>query len=140
ADVVELHDREDRLYELVDGVLVEKTMGYREGYIAVFIARMLGNFVEPRNLGIVNGADGMMKLAPGSVRIPDVSLVSWAQLPNGEFPKGPVPLLAPDLAVEVLSENNTCEEMDRKRRQYMACGGTLVWEVDPGTRTVAVYQ
>jgi hypothetical protein len=26
-DAIEIHDREDRLYELVEGVLVEKTMG-----------------------------------------------------------------------------------------------------------------
>jgi len=140
ADVVELHDREDRLYELVDGVLVEKTKGYREGYIAAYVARMLGNFVEPRNLGIVNGADGMMKLAPGLVRIPDVSFVSWKQLPSGEFPKGPIPLLAPEIAIEVLSESNTREEMEKKRREYFAAGGTLVWEVDPETQTVHVYR
>jgi hypothetical protein len=35
ADVVAVHSREDRLCELVDGVLVEKTLGYYESYITV---------------------------------------------------------------------------------------------------------
>src|SRR5262245_17452942 len=33
ADVVTVHDREHRFCELVDGVLVEKTMGYYESYV-----------------------------------------------------------------------------------------------------------
>ena len=33
-DVVRLNDHEDRLYELVDGILVEKTVGYEESFIA----------------------------------------------------------------------------------------------------------
>ena len=34
-DVIDIQDREDRLYELVDGVLVEKAMGFRESFLAV---------------------------------------------------------------------------------------------------------
>ena len=34
SDVVEIHDREDRLYELVDGVLLEKAVGTYESYLA----------------------------------------------------------------------------------------------------------
>ena len=51
--VVEIHDREDRLYELVDGVLVEKTVGIYESYLAAFLVRLIGNFVEENDLGIV---------------------------------------------------------------------------------------
>jgi Uma2 family endonuclease len=77
ADVVAVLSREERLCELVDGVLVEKTLGYYESYIAATLIRLLGNFVVAHDLGIVAGADGMMRLAPGLVRIPDVSFVSW---------------------------------------------------------------
>ena len=33
-DVLEIHDHEDRLCELIDGVLVEKTVGNYESYLA----------------------------------------------------------------------------------------------------------
>ncbi len=33
--VIAIHDREDRLYELMEGVLVEKIMGYPESYLAI---------------------------------------------------------------------------------------------------------
>jgi Uma2 family endonuclease len=138
-DVVEIHDRENRLYELVDGILVEKDMGYREGFLAAVLIRILGNFVAPRNLGAVNGADGMMRLAPGLVRIPDVSFCSWDQFPNRQVSDTPVPSLHPDLAVEVLSRGNTDEEMDEKLRDYFASGATLVWLVDSDSRSVLVF-
>jgi Uma2 family endonuclease len=75
-DVIEIHNREDRLYELVDGVLLEKTVGTYESYLAMLLGQLLGVYVRQNDLGIVLGADGMMRLAPGLVRIPDVSFVS----------------------------------------------------------------
>ncbi len=79
-DVVEIHDREDRLYELVDGILLEKTTGTYESYLAALMVHLLWTFVKETDLGIVLGPDGMMRLAPGLVRIPDVSFVSWKRL------------------------------------------------------------
>lgn len=43
--LVEIEGREKRLYELVDGVLVEKTVGYDESCLAVELGRLIGNFV-----------------------------------------------------------------------------------------------
>ena len=73
---------ERRLYELVDGVLVEKAVGFRESLLAVALVSRLWNFVRLGKLGLVTGAGGMMRLAPGLVRIPDVAFISWARLPN----------------------------------------------------------
>ena len=81
----------------------------------------------------------MMRLAPGLVRIPDVSFVSWDRFPDRRVTREPVPAIAPDLAVEVLSESNTKAEMDRKLREYFAAGARLVWYLDPEDRTVRVY-
>lgn len=117
-DLVELHDRYNRLFELVDGILVEKTMGAYESMLAMEIGRLLKNFVKPRKLGTVLGADGMLRLAPGLVRLPDVAFLSMEKFPNGRFPKGAVAPLAPDLAVEVLSSSNTAKEMDEKLHEY----------------------
>lgn len=138
-DVVRIHDEEDRLFELIDGTLVEKIMGYRESLVAVFIATCLNNFVLPRKLGKVSGADGMMKLFPNLVRIPDVAFASWQRFEGGKIPTRPVPALVPDLAVEVLSEGSTPAEMERKLKDYFRAGVRLAWLVDCEQRTVAVY-
>src|SRR5215213_8886450 len=50
--------------ELIDGVLVEKPMGTKESLLAVRIVRLLGDFVEPGDLGVVLGADGVLRLDP----------------------------------------------------------------------------
>ena len=139
ADVVTVHDRENRLCELVDGVLVEKTMGYYESYLAATLIRLIGNLVVEHDLGIVAGADGMMRLAPGLVRIPDVWVVAWEKLPGRRLPRQPVPDLVPDLAAEVLSEGNTPREMARKLDEYFSLGVRLVWLVNPETETIEVY-
>jgi Uma2 family endonuclease len=80
----------------------------------------------------------MMRLVSGLVRIPDVAFISWDRLPNRRVPSEPIPNVAPDLAVEVLSAGNTPGEMARKRQDYFAAGVHLVWQVDPRTRTVEV--
>jgi Uma2 family endonuclease len=51
----------------------------------------------------------------------------------------PIPGLAPDLVVEVLSESNTEGEMARKRREYFTAGVRIVWLIDPEGRTVEVF-
>ena len=138
-DILHIHDTEGRLYELIDGILLEKTMGLRESFLAMFIGRMLGNFVEGRNLGAVTGPDGMMRLTGSIVRIPDVAFMRWEQFPGGRIQATPIPELYPDLAVEVLSAGNTAREMDGKLADYFAAGTSLVWFVDPRDRTVTVF-
>lgn len=138
-DVLDIQAREGRLCELVDGVLVEKGMGFRESFLSMALSAILWGFVKPRNLGLVTGADGMVRLSSGLVRIPDVAFIAWNRLPGRRVPTEPIPGLAPDLVVEVLSESNTEAEMSRKRREYFAAGVRLAWFVDPVARTVTVY-
>lgn len=138
-DVVEIEAREKRLFELVDGVLVEKPTGIRESILALKLGAFLLAFVEPRKLGIVAGADGMVQLRLALVRMPDVAFISWARLPGGRVPSEAAPLIAPDLAVEILSPSNTKREMARKLREYFDAGTRLVWYVDPDPRTVAIF-
>jgi Uma2 family endonuclease len=139
-DVIEIHDRENRLCELLDGTLLEKAMGSFESYLALYLGHLLTAFVCENRLGIVLGADGMLRLAPGLVRIPDVSFVSWDRLPGREFPREEIWKLAPDLAVEVISRGNTRQEMARKLADYFSAGVRLVWYVYPATSEVQVYE
>lgn len=136
-DLLQFGERDKRLCELIDGTLVEKPVGYWEGVIARELGRHLGNFVAPRNLGAVSGADSTMRMRSGRVRLPDVGFTSLERLPKT---RESIPSLAPDLAVEVLSESNTKAEIDQKRQEYFQSGTRLAWIVDPPTRSVAVYD
>lgn len=139
-DVIRIEAHENRLCELVEGVLVEKPLGFRESLLAMALGALLREFVLRGNLGIVAGSDGMLQLFDGLVRIPDVSFIAWSRVPGRKVPEHPVPLLAPDLAVEILSRTNTAAEMKRKREEYFSAGTKLIWQVDPAARTVEVYS
>jgi Uma2 family endonuclease len=139
-DVVEADERENRLCELVDGTLVEKAMGFEEARLAARLIYLVNSYLDDNDLGICVGADGMMRIAPGLVRIPDMSFVTWDRLPGRESPREPIPDLAPDLAVEVLSDGNTKPEMARKVREYFEAGVMMVWLIDPKKRTARVFS
>ncbi len=138
-DVLEADAREDRLCELIDGTLVEKTVGTYESYLAGLLCQFLGTYARENGLGIALGADGMIRLAPRQIRIPDVAFLSWDRLPEGDLPRDPIWSLIPDLAAEVISRHNTREEMARKLGEYFAAGVRLVWYVFPKTQEVHVY-
>jgi Uma2 family endonuclease len=137
-DVIDIEEQEGKLCELVKGVLVEKPMGYEESELAMFLGGLLNAFVIPRNLGLVTGPDGTMEIMADLVRIPDVAFTNWDRFPGRCRPKVPIPRLAPNLVVEVLSRSNTPGEMAVKLQEYFTAGVELVWEIDPRARTVVV--
>ncbi|NLY02555.1 MAG: Uma2 family endonuclease [Rhodopirellula sp.] len=138
-DVLAVHARTGRLYELVDGTLVEKVMGYWESRLAVVLGYFIESYLDTRPLGSVAGADGMLRLFPGMVRIPDLSFILWQRFPDRKLPRQPIPPIPPDLAVGVLSEGNTEREMQRKLSEYFQSGTRLVWYIDSQQRTARIY-
>jgi Uma2 family endonuclease len=139
-DLLRVLDTEDRICELIDGVLVEKTMGYYESRLAAVLISFLERFLDTHDLGIVLGPDGTLRILTDQIRVPDVAFLSWRHFPNRVLPADPVPALAPDLAVEVLSEGNTEAEMDRKLDDYFEAGVQLVWIIDPESKTAEVFD
>jgi Uma2 family endonuclease len=138
-DVIKIHDGERSLFELIDGVLEEKVLGYWESVLAIELVRLLGSFVKRREPGTLAREAGMLRLSPGLVRIPDLSFISRARQAHHRRARAPILPLAADLAIEVLSEGNTPGGMARKVREYFEWGCRLVWLVGPRTRTIAVY-
>src|SRR4051794_35134131 len=72
-DVLQIFEREKRLYELTEGVLLEKATGTQESFLAAYLVHLLFSFVKANDLGFVLPPDGKARLFPGTVRIPDVS-------------------------------------------------------------------
>jgi Uma2 family endonuclease len=139
VDLLRKVEVDKQLCELVNGTLVEKPMGFYESLLAAALIRILGTFVEARNLGVVSAGDGPMRLRVGVVRLPDVAFVSRERF-EGKLPLEPIPSIAPDLAVEVLSESNTRKEIEDKIDEYFAAGTRLVWISDPIKRSATAYR
>ena len=138
-DVLEVERQTGCPCELIDGTLVEKTMGYYESFLAARINYLIQMFLATHDLGIVLGADGTLRILPRQVRIPDVCFISWDRFLDRKLPTEPIPNLVPDLAIEVLSANNTEGEMQRKLHDYLTAGVRLVWYIDPHARSAKSY-
>ncbi|MBN1965698.1 MAG: Uma2 family endonuclease [Anaerolineae bacterium] len=75
-------------------------------------------------------------------RVPDVSFVSQERLAahRARFGDAEGPLrLAPDLAVEVISQGDSFSDVMEKVRDYLRFGVRLVWLVDRHKHVVYVY-
>ena len=132
-------EHEGFICELIDGVLVEKAMGHDEAQLTFELGYYLAEFLRRHNLGFAAGPDGIMKLASGLLRIPDIAFTSWDRLPDRRRPHEPVPALTLDLAIEVISKGNTKKEMRRKLREYFDSGTRIVWFIYPKTRDAYIY-
>jgi Uma2 family endonuclease len=139
ATIADMQRPDSKGCELVKGTLVEKAMGFTEGWLAAFLIELLGPIVRKQNLGILVPGDAGSEILTGEIRKPDVAFFSWERIPSGRRPREPYPPAVPDLAVEVLSISNTPDEMKRKRKEYFKPGVRLVWIIDPEKRTVEVY-
>lgn len=140
ADVLRLAEKEGRLYELIDGTLVEKAMGWGEVKIEGWLLRKLYEYLDDHDIGQVYPGTGFIRLRKGLVRGPDITFYLWENTTTDEEDhKHPITRSVPDLTVEVLSRSNTVKEMNRKRKEFFARGTSLVWQIDPRKRLVEVY-
>ena len=142
-DAVRLSERGEGLFELVDGTLVEKDMGWTEEFLSNRLGSLFDQSVRERNQPVMvvgSSAGARAGRRRVQVRMPDVGAFLIANFPPGtNFANVKVADHPADLAVEVVSEGNTPEEMARKRREYFEAGTSIVWIADHRKRTVEVW-
>jgi Uma2 family endonuclease len=129
-------------YELVGGQLVERSMGAKSSWVGGELYARLRQYGQEHQLGWALPADTGYQCfphAPGLVRKPDVSFLRFGRLPGGELPDGWIKI-RPDLAVEVISPNDTAEKLDAKLEDYEIAGIPLVWVIYLGSRSVMIYR
>ena len=129
--------------ELVDGQIVEKQVSIESSKIELLIAARFQTFlfthpvaeVYPASLGYQCFEDN-----PTKIRKPDVTVVLLDRLKNLADPNSGFMPIVPDLAVEVISPNDTVYEVDAKVREYLDAGFPLVWVADPEMQTIMAYS
>jgi Uma2 family endonuclease len=136
ADLLRL-PKNGRKYELVDGEIRVCPGGARHGQISVRLSTALLAFVGPKRLGRVFASSTGYRLPGGNVRSPDVSFVSSNRLPM--VPEG-FAELAPDLAVEVLSPEDSPRDVLDRVGEYLTAGVRLVWVIDPRASRAVRYR
>ncbi len=133
---------DDGLYEIVDGQVLEKTMGSYETGIASLLDQILGPFARANRLGqCFSEMLFRIKVAEDLQRRPDLAFVSNARWPwNRRPPRGPVWDMVPDLAIEVVSESNSAFKVQEKIHDYFGAGVRGVWVIYPEQAEVYVYS
>jgi len=129
-----------RHQELVRGEVVElMPPGGIHGKLAYRICKLLDQWVDQDNSGEIGVEAGfILSRDPDVVRNPNAYYVQAAHIPASGVPEGFWPI-APDLAVEVVSPNDTADEVEAKVFEYLAAGTGAVWVVYPRSRRVTVH-
>ena len=115
-------------------------VGIPHSVIVGRLTKLLSIHVDENRLGVV-GPEGGFRLSrnPDTVRAPDIAFISRKRLESEGIPEAFADF-PPDLAVEVLSPDDTASEIARKVDEYLAAEVPLVWVVDPGIQKVTVYH
>ena len=127
-------------YELVYGKLIPlRPSGGKSSEVAVAAAAELYNYArKARNGGHVTGADGAYALSSNCLRVPDVGFYGSAKAAKITDPQKYLPF-PPDLAVEVVAQNENASELLDKVIQYLEAGTALVWLIYPELKSVVVH-
>jgi Uma2 family endonuclease len=134
--------QDDNRYELVEGVLrMMSPAGGRHGRVAGKVFRLLANRVVENNLGVTFAAETGFLIAtgPDTVRAPDAAFACYKKMEQLDDDSGFLPF-APDLAVEVVSPNDTFAEVEQKAFSWLDAGTQLVLVVEPESETVHAYR
>jgi len=132
--------KDGKKYELVKGVVVEVCRpNYIHGKLQASLAYFLNDHVRKQKLGdVITETGHILARNPDTVRGPDVAFISKdrakRQEPSGYVPSGP------DLAVEIVSPNDTAKEINDKIKEYFQAGTSLIWVIYPDTKEVYVYE
>ena len=127
---------------MVDGRVVESMpANATHGYVEDNAHRALGNYVTDHGLGkLFPNVGFILARKPDVVRGPDLAFVSAQHLKAKPPPPRGFWETAPDLVIEVVSPEDTADEIAQKVGQYLESGVKLIWVIYPLRHQVHVVR
>ncbi|MBV9769082.1 MAG: Uma2 family endonuclease [Bryobacterales bacterium] len=125
-------------HELVDGELVDvsgNTLGHNR--FREYLIRLLSEWVIKNQLGEVVSEQEYD--FDGNAHGPDVTFFRTEKMPLAND-KLRVQRFVPDLAIEIVSKNDTFEKLIEKAHPYRKCGTKEVWIFSIDSREAYVYS
>lgn len=132
-------ENSDRLFELIDGEIIEVSPNKTHGRIALRIGASIFNYLEAHPIGEAD-VEVRHKMPDDDYNAvqPDVAFTS-VERDDPNTRTGAVPYM-PDLAVEIKSPNDTNVGLRKKAAYYLDNGALMVWLVNPDKRIIEIYQ
>ena len=125
-------------HELVDGELVDVSGNTpQHNLLRDFLVTLLHPLVKRQGLGVVISEQEFD--FDGNAHGPDIALIETAKLRLLDR-KRRVQLFVPDLAIEIVSENDKFKSLMAKATRYRKCGVKEVWVLSPDTREAFVLS
>jgi Uma2 family endonuclease len=129
------------VHEVVNGELVMSPKNnFQHERICGRLAFALQTFNREHRLGVVLGSSAGFWMQNRNCRAPDISFIPKERLTQLGFSPTAKKFFpgAPDLAVEVLSPNNTRSEIDERLRDFFSSGTHIAWVINPETESVEI--
>jgi Uma2 family endonuclease len=126
-------------YELVDGRLVELNLGFDSQAVVGNFVGEFHLFLKTNPVAVIAPEAGIDVFGLRKLRRPDVSVVLRGRLPRRAALLGHL-TIAPDIAIEVVSQHDNAAELEQKVNEYLEAGVRLVWVAYPQTRTITVRR
>ena len=126
-------ENSDRLFELINGEIVEKMPGRtRNSELSLVVASLVRPFCRAHQLPChISGEAGAYDIQ-GSVLAPDFA---YKRTPTSADYPDPV---APEWVIEIISPTDRAPDISKKRKIYIQAG-ILYWEMYPDLESVDVY-
>jgi Uma2 family endonuclease len=135
---IALPENADRLFELIDGEIVEKVPTEEHAILAALLSGEIYLYLKQHPIGRV-GVEPRHKLPDDehNARMPDIAFTRRERaLPVAK--SGAVPQM-PDLAIEIQSPDDSALKMREKALYYLTNGGQLVWLLFPRKQQIEVH-
>ncbi|MFO0964802.1 MAG: Uma2 family endonuclease [Gemmataceae bacterium] len=129
-------------YEIVNGQLVEKDLSVLSSWVETQLSMELALYCKTSKRGQSwNSSLGyrIFRDDPNKLRRPDGTFISAERFSPEMFVSGYMTVV-PDMAAEVVSDNDLAYEVDEKIEDYLRAGVKLVWVINPETRTVMIHR
>jgi len=137
---IHLPENEDRLFELIDGEIIEVSPKLRHGMAASVLHGHIFTYLQQNPIGrVAIEVDHQLPQDERNFRRPDISYISAARLADLDLDAN-IPFM-PDLAVEVKSPSNYVKGIRGLREKalyYLENGSQLVWLIYPEGETAEI--
>jgi len=127
-------------FELIDGKAVAKVAPqYRHARLQIALVLLLTPWAERHGQLGTEWAVSLQRQGRDWVPIPDLLYISFERLAADWNEDRPCPS-PPELAIEILSPDQTFGEFVAKAGDYLLAGVDRVWVVDPKNRSLTMFS
>jgi Uma2 family endonuclease len=129
------------IHEVVEGELVMSSKNnFEHENICGRLLSALHSFNVQHRLGVVRGSSTGYWMDNRNCRARDLSFIPKHRLESPNFKPSSKKFFpgAPDLAIEILSPNNSRSEIDARLRDFFSSGTQIAWIINPDTASVEI--